>query len=83
MNHDFSGKVAIVTDAGDGIGRAAALDFAAAGARVICLDVKSAEAAVGAARGNAVAHTMDVRDAAGWRDLVAATGAGNADFAQQ
>ena len=31
---DFSGKVAFVTGAGSGIGRATALAFAAAGARV-------------------------------------------------
>jgi NAD(P)-dependent dehydrogenase (short-subunit alcohol dehydrogenase family) len=36
----FVGKVAIVTGAGSGIGRAAALAFAAAGARVVVADVK-------------------------------------------
>jgi NAD(P)-dependent dehydrogenase (short-subunit alcohol dehydrogenase family) len=35
---DFAGKVAFVTGAGSGIGRATALAFAAAGANVICAD---------------------------------------------
>src|SRR5690348_6971509 len=72
----FSGKVAIVT--GSGIGRAAALDFAKSGATVICLDVVAAAEAVSeiaAAGGEAFAHVMDVRDAAGWAALAAATAA--------
>ena len=39
---DFSGKVAFVTGAGSGIGRATALAFAAAGARVAIADIAEA-----------------------------------------
>lgn len=73
MGIDFTGQVAIVTGAGNGIGRVAALGFAAGGARVVCVDVKGVEEVAASCGASAVAHTMDVRDAAGWRDLVAAT----------
>ena len=36
---EFSGKVALVTGAATGIGRASAIKFAAKGAKVICSDV--------------------------------------------
>ena len=74
MGFDFTGKVVVVTGAGDGIGRAATLGFAAAGAQlVVCIDVRRAAetaAAITAAGGRAMAHTMDVRDGAGWATLV-------------
>ena len=41
--HDFGDKVAFVTGAGGGIGRATALAFAASGARVALVDLNSAE----------------------------------------
>jgi NAD(P)-dependent dehydrogenase (short-subunit alcohol dehydrogenase family) len=73
---DFKGKVAIVTGAGDGIGRATAKSFAGHGATVVLVDVKGADevaAEISAAGGAAIAATMDVRDVAAWDRLVSDT----------
>jgi len=43
MSFNFSGQVAIVTGAGTGIGRAAALALARAGARVLAVDLQTAQ----------------------------------------
>jgi len=73
MSNTFEGQVALVTGAGSGIGRAAAVGLARGGAHVVCLDVGSAEDAVRSIKaegGRASSIAMDVRDAAAWEQAV-------------
>lgn len=64
---DFSGKVALVTGAGSGMGRAAARLFAEAGARVIVCDIdtrgEETAASIRAAGGEAIFVATDVSSA--------------------
>jgi 2-keto-3-deoxy-L-fuconate dehydrogenase len=64
---NLTGKVAVITGGGSGIGRAIALTFARQGAELVVLDLDEAGAretvaAVAAAGGRAVAAACDVAD---------------------
>jgi NAD(P)-dependent dehydrogenase (short-subunit alcohol dehydrogenase family) len=74
---DCSGKIALVTGAGTGIGRAAAIALAHAGAHLFVTDINLATAnetaqLITAAGGRAVAHQQDVSDENRWADIFAA-----------
>jgi NAD(P)-dependent dehydrogenase (short-subunit alcohol dehydrogenase family) len=76
MPDALRGRVAVVTGAGSGIGRATALRFAAEGAHVVVNDIDEARAAetaglLTAGGGSAVAVAGDVADAADVDELVA------------
>jgi len=78
MSFDFSGKVALVTGAATGIGRATALAFAKAGARVVVADIADAAGAKTAAEivdagGDARFFKLDVSDSASVQAMISQT----------
>lgn len=77
MSYDFREKVALVTGASGGIGRASALAFAAAGARVLVSDLQDEKgvetvALIRAAGGEAAYQRCNVADAEDVQRMVAA-----------
>ncbi|MGV1046978.1 MAG: SDR family NAD(P)-dependent oxidoreductase [Solirubrobacterales bacterium] len=77
MSRRLADRVAIVTGAGGGIGRASALRLAADGARVACVDIaadaaSASAAAVVDAGGQAIPLALDVATDDGNREMVAA-----------
>lgn len=78
MDGDLKGRVAIVTGAARGIGRAVAIRYAQAGARVVVADHdrqhgEETQALLESLGAEAMFHPIDVRDAAAHEELVAAT----------
>ena len=68
----LAGKVAIVTGAGSGIGRASAMRFAEEGARVVCADLKGQEETAGGIGEAAIAVQADAGSDSDVQDLVQA-----------
>lgn len=70
---ELTGKIAIVTGAGKGIGLAVAQRLADAGATVVCCDIDSAAAESAAAQVGGTAAACDVTDEAAVQKMVADT----------
>jgi 2-keto-3-deoxy-L-fuconate dehydrogenase len=65
----LAGKKALVTAAGNGIGKAIAQAFAAEGAEVIAADIRNLEWIAAESAGNLTAEILDVRDTAAIAEL--------------
>jgi NAD(P)-dependent dehydrogenase (short-subunit alcohol dehydrogenase family) len=79
MSIRFDGKVAIITGAGAGLGRAHALAFAARGARVVVNDFGGSRDGTGSSSEAALAVVKEIREAGG---TAIANGANVADAVQ-
>lgn len=74
MEHTLEGKNALVTAAGNGIGRASAEELARRGANVIATDIDGAAVDIVAAGSERItAHQLDVLDAEAVQALIAAS----------
>ena len=67
---DLDGRLALVTGAGSGIGRACAALYRAAGATVLVTDVDDASGSAAAAAIDATYLHLDVTDPAEWSALI-------------
>lgn len=74
MTERLEGKTVLATAAAQGIGRATAIAFAKAGARVVATDVNEALLAELQGQNGIVTRKLDVRDDAAVRDAVAQAG---------
>ena len=88
MAEDFTGKAGIVTGAGSGIGRSAAIGFAEAGAQVVIVDVdedgsNATKAMIDQLGGEVICVSADISQEAAVEKMVAETVAtyGKLDFA--
>ncbi len=78
MSRQLGSKVAVITGAGRGIGRALALGFAEHGAKVVCAartqaQIDESAALIGQAGGEAIAVRCDVTEASDLQNLYAQT----------
>src|SRR4051812_1178538 len=74
MSERFTGKAALVTGAGSGIGRAVTLRLAAEGARVFAVDIDESrlDETTGLATGEIAVHVADLAEPDACADSVAA-----------
>jgi glucose 1-dehydrogenase len=78
VRYDFTGSVALVTGGGKGMGRATAIAFASAGAKVVVAEIdeaagKETVAVIERAGGDAIFVAADVADSASVKAMVART----------